>query len=243
MTDCAKIREELSAYLDNELAKEERSLIGDHIKSCASCAAELDSLRRYADAAASLKGIKAPEGFLASVRERIGRRSGFKEVIRILFVPFYIKLPIEAAAVAASVLLILTVFKGSIKQPLEYAGNEEVPAPRERKFDKVAIGAVGRDEEKSLARKSAALSEVSEYPIEGIKKIVSGVGGAVKEIRYKKDTGIPESMIVNVPSRQYGNFVKDLKDIGVTGHPLKMKAAGHPDDTWVLIEFSLDTVR
>ena len=46
MKDCKKIRERLSAFIDDELPAPERDLIERHLKQCTACALEESSLRQ-----------------------------------------------------------------------------------------------------------------------------------------------------------------------------------------------------
>ncbi len=65
----------------------------------------------------SLPKVKAPEDFLKKVHERIERRSAFEKIMRTLFVPVKIKVPLEVAAMAAAVILIVSTI--GIKKPAE----------------------------------------------------------------------------------------------------------------------------
>lgn len=44
--ECEKIRVELSAYLDNEVNEEERSLIVQHLNKCPDCGLEFEEIKR-----------------------------------------------------------------------------------------------------------------------------------------------------------------------------------------------------
>ncbi|MFA5339772.1 MAG: hypothetical protein WC317_06485 [Candidatus Omnitrophota bacterium] len=65
----------------------------------------------------ALPKVKAPEDFLQKVHERIERRSAFEKIMRALFVPVKIKVPLELAAMAAAVILIVSTV--GIKKPME----------------------------------------------------------------------------------------------------------------------------
>ncbi|MDD4879375.1 MAG: hypothetical protein PHR22_02830 [Candidatus Omnitrophica bacterium] len=71
----------------------------------------------YLKQMSALPKVKAPEDFLQKVRERIERRSAFEKIMRALFVPVKIKVPLELAAMAAAIVLIISTV--GIKKPVE----------------------------------------------------------------------------------------------------------------------------
>ncbi|MDD5269965.1 MAG: hypothetical protein PHE80_02120 [Candidatus Omnitrophica bacterium] len=58
----------------------------------------------------SLPKVKAPDDFLQKVRTRIEKRPLRERIIDALFVPFRIKIPLEVAAVTATLLLVMSSF-------------------------------------------------------------------------------------------------------------------------------------
>jgi hypothetical protein len=87
----------------------------------------------------SLPKVKAPEDFLKKVHERIERRSAFETIMRALFVPVKIKVPLEVAAMAAAIMLIVAT--SGIKKPAEqlaYAPRAETAGPALMKNEPVA---------------------------------------------------------------------------------------------------------
>jgi len=106
MNNCRDIKKLLSSCLDGAIEKEDRARVEAHLKTCAACARELALL---ASAAAAIKGlarVRAPEDFLAKVHERLERPSLGERLSRIFLAPPWLKLPLEVAAVAATVLLV-----------------------------------------------------------------------------------------------------------------------------------------
>lgn len=61
--DWEQQREQLSALLDNELGEQERAELEAHLLSCASCRAELESLRRTRDLVRALPQPALPRSF------------------------------------------------------------------------------------------------------------------------------------------------------------------------------------
>lgn len=109
--ECAEVKKLLSEYLDGALAAEKKALVEKHIETCHACAEELAFLKDCGEKFAALKKVKAPADFLNQVRSRLERRFSFKKMLRILFVPVHLKIPLEAAALAAAVLIIAFIFK------------------------------------------------------------------------------------------------------------------------------------
>ena len=90
----------------------------------------------YLKQMSALPKVKAPEDFLKKVHERIERRSAFEKIMRALFVPVKIKVPLEVAAMAAAVILIVSTI--GIKKPSEqlaYAPKPDHAAKSEFAFN------------------------------------------------------------------------------------------------------------
>jgi hypothetical protein len=82
----------------------------------------------YLDQMSSMPKVKAPDDFLKKVHERIERRSALEKIMRALFVPVKIKVPLEVAAMAATVILIVSTvgIKKPMEQRLSYAPQTEI---------------------------------------------------------------------------------------------------------------------
>jgi anti-sigma factor RsiW len=63
--------EQLSAYLDDDLSSVEREALGDHLRSCESCRAALEEMRRVAEWAASFPGRKPEVDAWPEIEARI----------------------------------------------------------------------------------------------------------------------------------------------------------------------------
>ncbi len=62
-------QEDLSAYLDNELAAKDRARVERHLRACPACRAELETLRRTVDLLHLLPEVSLPRSFLVPVTE------------------------------------------------------------------------------------------------------------------------------------------------------------------------------
>lgn len=99
------LKENLSAYLDGELSGPEKSEVEAHLKGCAECRGELESLRR-ANAEFKAHGARrAPE----DLKQGILRQAGQKEERVLSFA-------IAAAVVVLVLLCVGTMFKPQISQ-------------------------------------------------------------------------------------------------------------------------------
>ncbi len=108
--ECAGIRELLSEYIDGTLDAQARAAVEKHISICERCKEELASLSAMVEELGSLEEVKAPADFLEKIHERMEPRFGFDWIVRKLFLPIRIKIPLELAAVATITILVFFVF-------------------------------------------------------------------------------------------------------------------------------------
>jgi hypothetical protein len=106
---CEEARAHLSAYLDDMLEQDIRAQLEDHLNKCERCNEELNELKSLIDSVSSLDQVMAPSDFLDNVKERLEPRFNLPKFIKTIFLPLQIKIPIQAAAVAVSVLLVLAI--------------------------------------------------------------------------------------------------------------------------------------
>ncbi|RZB32305.1 MAG: hypothetical protein SRB2_04310 [Desulfobacteraceae bacterium Eth-SRB2] len=113
--DCAAILKRLSEYIDGTLDAQTRARVEKHIAVCENCKQELASLRAVVEQLDALEPVEPPADFLEKIHERMEARSGFNKIVRKLFVPFHIKIPLELAAAATVTILVVLVL--NIQQP------------------------------------------------------------------------------------------------------------------------------
>lgn len=104
--ECPTIKELLSEYIDGILDSQTRALVEEHLSTCEECRKELASLKAVVEELGSLESVEAPRDFLEKLHERMEPRFTFRKVMRMLFVPARIKVPLEAATVLAIAILI-----------------------------------------------------------------------------------------------------------------------------------------
>lgn len=69
--NCERVRNLLSAYLDQELPPEEARLIRAHLVTCGACHRELEAEAALKEALGGLASCEAPEDFLPSLLKRL----------------------------------------------------------------------------------------------------------------------------------------------------------------------------
>jgi hypothetical protein len=121
--DCKDFRKLLYEFATNRLGNQDFQLVEGHIKKCSGCQAELNELK---ETLLLLNEWEAPvlsPGFrvkvMAAIEERVERKSVpiFKKIISKVFQPYYLKFPIQGLAVAAMILLAVTIYKNFIPEP------------------------------------------------------------------------------------------------------------------------------
>jgi len=103
--ECSQIHELLSAYVDDVLSPKEREQLEEHLSVCPACTEELQTLEAYLGAMHSLKRIDAPADFIQSVHDRMEKTSFLRRLVKKIFVPVHIKIPLELAGVVAALLI------------------------------------------------------------------------------------------------------------------------------------------
>ena len=134
--NCPQIQTELSAYVDGELPPSIRAEVEAHIEGCAACRKRLAELRKLVEGVAALPKLQPAPQFLAAVRRKIahGETPEQKNWIDLLFRPVWVKVPIEAMAVVA-ILVVATVLitpprRNTAQQTLAMNRKESTPAER-----------------------------------------------------------------------------------------------------------------
>ncbi|WDN89177.1 hypothetical protein BuS5_02145 [Desulfosarcina sp. BuS5] len=138
---CAKIRRNLSGYIENELDANTMNIVEQHLLSCNKCKEALNSLHIIVQDLSVMESVKAPDDFLDRLHDRIKKDSGFNRLIRKMFLPPMIKVPFQfAAAAAMAVLIFFIVHTPAIKHEMESVPTvmhaERKAAVVKHKFDK-----------------------------------------------------------------------------------------------------------
>ena len=109
---CHDAREWFSALVDGTLGADEAGALDGHLSTCAECRREL---QRFRDTVALLRRaapVRAPAGFVQRVLEAARPAPWPRRLLRGLFLPWPVKLPMEAAAIVlVSVGLVYYVYR------------------------------------------------------------------------------------------------------------------------------------
>ena len=113
--ECAKAKDLLSEYIDGTLDAQTKAHIDEHLLACPLCKEELLSMKKLVKGLGSLESFRTSDDFLEKLHERLEPRFSFRKILRILFVPGRIKIPLEFATATAMAILIFSIIY--IQQP------------------------------------------------------------------------------------------------------------------------------
>jgi len=156
--NCAAILKWLSEYIDGALDAQTRAEVEKHIAVCENCKQELASLRAVVEELGALDPVKPPADFLEKIHERMETRSGFNKILRKLFVPFHIKIPLELAAAATVTILVVLVL--NIQQPEIQMMKLPAASTSQRMAEKPKEGLIKPDLKKEAGRPTPVFEEV-----------------------------------------------------------------------------------
>ncbi len=244
---CTEIKKLLSEYIDGALEVDKKAVVEEHLASCKNCSEEAALLKACVEKINFLEKVEAPEDFLKKVKERVERRSVFQEMMRGLFVPVRIKVPLELAGVAASVVLAIIILNTTqpqkqvayLPQPADSLKIRELKkSPLITKEEPLSYsrGILGdeRDSGIGLEEKPIELAllirpkEVGSKDYLAIDKMDAGLAAVDSE-------GLQEKVVKSDQSFQaYGEFKttseSDKKDRAKSGREIKEKLANEPEE-------------
>lgn len=126
---CAEAKNLLSPYLEENFDSQTKKLLDEHLAVCHDCSRELAELKNLISGLKAFPVVEPPQDFLESVRRRLDKPLALNAVLRRMFVPWHIKLPLEALTVTATVIIIFfLVHKTEIEQfnpPLKESKGKE----------------------------------------------------------------------------------------------------------------------
>jgi hypothetical protein len=124
---CSEARELLSAAVDDALDAGEHDRLDAHLATCADCRREQERVRDTVALLHAVEPARAPAGFVDRVLGAARPVPWPRRLLRALFLPWPVKLPLEAAA---SVLVAVgVVYLYQATPEMERAARLEPPAP------------------------------------------------------------------------------------------------------------------
>jgi hypothetical protein len=110
--ECKDIHKRLSAYIERAVTPKQKAAIDAHLKRCKRCRQELADLKKTIQYVQQLEEVESPrwlaQKVMARVRAEAEERAG---IIKRLFYPLNIKLPLEAIAVIFVAVGAIYIFK------------------------------------------------------------------------------------------------------------------------------------
>lgn len=126
---CHEIEERLSAYLDDALPAEERKRLEEHLTACPSCARSLADLRKTVGLVRDLEEVEPPPWLKQKIMNRVREEAAPKRgILRALFFPLHIKVPVQAFALILVAVLAFQVYRTG--EPERQALDLPVPPAR-----------------------------------------------------------------------------------------------------------------
>src|SRR5262245_22943412 len=114
--NCAEVQKYLSDFLDKGLDDERVRAIEDHLAACSLCSEEFVGMAECQKLVSGLPIVEPPLGFTNRVMARVREAAHPPSLWERLFLPFRIKIPLQATAVVLIALLAAYVYQ---KEPLQ----------------------------------------------------------------------------------------------------------------------------
>jgi anti-sigma factor RsiW len=157
----------LADYIDGILPPDEAADVKEHLARCAACREEHRFMKAYRKETAAFPTVPVPGDFLEKIHARIDAPAP-RGLVRTLFFPLRIKLPLEAAGALALTVLAVFIFRPFGERGTEYraeapAVSEKAAMPGEKTDDRApARGGdmLARSESGARARRKAAHEEM-----------------------------------------------------------------------------------
>src|SRR3990170_1930733 len=109
---CNEIENRLPAYLEDLLSPEERKSIAGHLTSCPRCSRAFADLKKTELLVHGLGEVEPPPFFEQRIMSRVREEAGQKQgILRRLFYPLHIKVPIQALATLLVAVLAFHVYQ------------------------------------------------------------------------------------------------------------------------------------
>ena len=134
---CHDARELFSVLVDEVLGADERGALDVHLASCADCRRELQRFRDAVGLLRTVEPARAPAGFVDRVLEAAQPTPWPRRWLRALFLPWPLKLPIEAAAIVLVTVGVVYVFRATPE--LQRAARLESTRPAVTEAPRAAI--------------------------------------------------------------------------------------------------------
>lgn len=208
---CSKVKDLIDAYIDNNLEPEMMNIVKEHLLTCNDCQDEVTFFEKYQGVIASLEKVAAPDDFLEKVHQRIMEPSRFQQIIRKLFIPVKIKIPLEVAGVLAMAFFVIFFFKSfePVKREIQFTKGDRLLRISKKQEKKNGIAVQSKNKHVSLPIEKRAVNAKS-----GAKRILKT---SKKFKTYEIALLITPSVHVKYKSPEVAISAKSYKDVMLRG--------------------------
>ncbi|NOR12389.1 MAG: hypothetical protein GQ545_03965 [Candidatus Aminicenantes bacterium] len=197
------VRDKLSEYIDGMLSQEEASAVKEHLDRCPDCMEEYEEMVKIIGQMNQMESLETPEFFVEKVHERLEKPLPLKKLVKGLFFPLKIKIPLELAGVAAAALLVIYIVGVRGKQhvyELTYAQRSQpLTVLQEQKMERE----VEVDEITTLSKKEPPASAPQEKRME---RREPDLAHQEEKIDRKAQIGAEATTIANAQRREDFNL-------------------------------------
>jgi hypothetical protein len=134
---CQDAQDLFSALVDEVIEPGLRRELQTHLSGCPGCRRELEAFQKTLRALGALLPLRAPAGFADRVLRAAGHEPWHRRLLRRLFVPVRVKVPLEA--VALLLVAVGAVYVAQRSPELRRAARQEAPSTPASPEDKVGL--------------------------------------------------------------------------------------------------------
>ena len=204
--DCKIIKNLLSEYLEGDLDDLQKAQVEKHLSTCKDCAAEVESLKHLIKDLGSLKKVSAPEDLLDGIHRQLGIQPKKKPFID------RIKLPLEAAGVLVSIILIVIFINqpGILRKGKKAAGpaiegayesDKFMPEMSNRQGLSSGVLSFPQEADKDYSLKTEAPLKETTVITAKTKEDVAKVKSIVKELEGEVEKEEANNLYVKIPAK------------------------------------------
>jgi hypothetical protein len=159
--DCKTVRDQLGKYMDDSASKREKKAIEEHLSTCRECSSALEELQKTIVRLGEIEDVEPPAWLSRKVMAKIRDERQKMPLLRRLFYPLGVKVPIRAVATVLIAVATIYIFR---TMQHEVIHEKTVPAPQE----KAVIQKKGKDA----------------GPVTGRQQTPLAIPGAAKEVPH-----------------------------------------------------------
>jgi len=184
--NCPGSKKLFSEYIDGVLDPDTKAQLEEHVLQCTDCRRALEDLKALVRELRTIEPVKAPDDFIDRLHERIEPRFSFGKIIKTLFVPIRIKIPVQLVTATATAVLVFSIIH--LQQPEKQFPEKLLKdAPMISEKEEVKPGLMKEPTEQSPERKIYTPKSASPKTIAYKKSKTNKVKGIVsKELKTEK---------------------------------------------------------